>query len=59
MYKSDIVKYSGEGKPPHIVMLFNPENDTTTPPDLHMSTSFVNIIMKPERLQIDRAAEPV
>ena len=58
MYKSDIVKYSGVGMPPHIVMEFNPGNDMTTPPDLQITTSFIGVI-KPELLQINRVAEPL
>ena len=52
------MKYTEGEKPPHIVMLFNPDSDKTTPPDLQMITSFTEVI-EPELLQIDRVAEPV
>ena len=40
VYSHDILRYTGEGKPPRIVMLFTPDSDNTTPPDLKMITSF-------------------
>ena len=51
--------YAGEGKPPHIVMLFTPDSDDTTPPDLKMITSFAGGIKEPKLLQIDRVAETI
>ena len=40
VYSHDILRYTGEGKPPRIVMLFTPDSDNTTLPDLKMITSF-------------------
>ena len=51
--------YTGEGKPPCIVILFTPDSDDTIPPDLKMITSFAGGIKEPKLLQIDRVAETV
>ena len=58
VYSRDILKYTGEGKPPHIVMQFTPDSDSTTPPDLKMITSFSGM-KKAKLLQIDRVAETI
>ena len=56
----DILRYTGEGKPPRIVMLFTPDNADGTTPDLKMTTSFVaGAIKEPKLLQIDRVTETI
>ena len=57
MHNHYIRRYTGEGKPPHIVMQFIPDSDDITPPDLKMITSLVGEIKEPKLLQIDRVVE--
>ena len=57
VYSHDILGYTGEGKPPRIMMLFTPDSEDTTPPDLQMITSFAGAIKESKLLQIDRVAE--
>lgn len=57
VYSHDILGYTGEGKPPHILMLLAPDSEDTTPPDLQMITSFAGAIKESKLLQIDRVAE--
>ena len=46
VFNRDILRYTGEGKPPRIVKIFTPDSDNTgtTPPDLKMITFFVGAI---------------
>ena len=60
VYRCTIITYggyTGEGKPPRIVMQFIPDSDDTTPPDLKMITSLVGEIKESKLLQIDRVVE--
>ena len=60
MHSNDILRYTGDGKPPRIVMQFIPDSDRITPPDLKMIVSFAGPIKsEPKLLQIDRVAETI
>ena len=56
--KDDILRYTGEGKPPRVVMLFSPVSDKTKPPDLQMIATFgAGVSMEPNIFQLHRKAE--
>ena len=55
--KDSMTGYTGEGKPPCIVMLLKAVSDKTTPPDLSLLVTLTGVREPNNRIVLERTAE--